>query len=158
MTRSIKRRQHHASVLLWLFCLPCLVLFAPRPASSQLIQNGDMELAGGGPEKIPGWNIYRWEGDGQVVHVTGTAFSGQRAALIGGSGPGKIAIFQFVTLPACSYLTADPERIRKWGDELRGLTGYKIGIVWQGNPGFQDDHFLRLEVNFVLFQGLGWRP
>lgn len=38
------------------------------------------------------------------------------------------------------YLAGDPERIRKWSEELKGLTGFKIGIAWQGSRGFQDDH------------------
>jgi Flp pilus assembly protein TadD len=39
------------------------------------------------------------------------------------------------------YLSADAERIRKWGEELKGLTGFKIGIAWQGSKGFKDDSF-----------------
>ncbi len=40
-----------------------------------------------------------------------------------------------------SYLTADPDRLRKWGQELKGMTGFKIGIAWQGSPKYQDDKF-----------------
>jgi hypothetical protein len=40
------------------------------------------------------------------------------------------------TIPApVPYLTADPERVRRWQEELAGLEGFKIGIAWQGNPG-----------------------
>ena len=39
------------------------------------------------------------------------------------------------------YLSADPDRLRKWEEELRGLTGFKIGISWQGSPKYQDDKF-----------------
>ncbi len=40
-----------------------------------------------------------------------------------------------------AYLAADPERVRRWGQELRTLTGFKIGIAWQGSRTYQDDRF-----------------
>ncbi len=77
------------------------------PVSAQVLQNSDMERTAEGGKGIPGWTIYRWEGEGQVEHAEGVASSGRRAALIRGTNPGKIAIFQEVTLRACSYrLTA----------------------------------------------------
>ena len=39
------------------------------------------------------------------------------------------------------YLTAEPERIRRWGDAVKSLTGFKIGIAWQGSRSYQDDRF-----------------
>ncbi|THD49312.1 MAG: tetratricopeptide repeat protein [Bradyrhizobium sp.] len=36
------------------------------------------------------------------------------------------------------YLTVEPERIRKWAGHI-GAEGYKIGIVWQGNPNPEAD-------------------
>lgn len=39
------------------------------------------------------------------------------------------------TIPAeVPYLRADPERIAKWRAELGPIVGFKIGLVWQGNP------------------------
>jgi hypothetical protein len=32
------------------------------------------------------------------------------------------------------YLFADEERIARWGEKLAGYEGFKVGIVWQGNP------------------------
>lgn len=37
------------------------------------------------------------------------------------------------------YLAADPERTARWREALRRIAGFKIGIVWQGNPGFKND-------------------
>ena len=37
------------------------------------------------------------------------------------------------------YLRADPDRATKWGQELQGTDGFKIGICWQGNPHHQWD-------------------
>jgi hypothetical protein len=38
------------------------------------------------------------------------------------------------TIPApVPYLTADPERVRRWRDELAPLRGFRIGVAWQGN-------------------------
>lgn len=44
------------------------------------------------------------------------------------------------TLPAPPYLTADPERIEKWRQQI-GPDGFRIGVVWQGNPSFESDRF-----------------
>ena len=35
--------------------------------------------------------------------------------------------------PAVPYLAAEPERARKWAARI-GAEGFKIGVVWQGNP------------------------
>lgn len=36
------------------------------------------------------------------------------------------------------YLTSDPERVEKWRARL-GTDGFKVGIIWQGNPKFRGD-------------------
>ncbi|WP_170976597.1 tetratricopeptide repeat protein [Rhizobium sp. FKL33] len=33
-----------------------------------------------------------------------------------------------------SYFTADPERVTKWAEWLAEKPGFRVGIVWQGNP------------------------
>lgn len=33
-----------------------------------------------------------------------------------------------------TYLTADPERVTRWAEWLAGRPGFRVGIVWQGNP------------------------
>ncbi|MFO0345594.1 MAG: tetratricopeptide repeat protein [Labrys sp. (in: a-proteobacteria)] len=39
------------------------------------------------------------------------------------------------TLPATMpYLRADPERVTRWAKRLAPSAGFRIGIVWQGNP------------------------
>jgi hypothetical protein len=44
------------------------------------------------------------------------------------------------TFPAAvPYLSAEPQRLQRWGQELRGLHGFKIGIAWQGSPKYRDD-------------------
>ncbi len=40
-----------------------------------------------------------------------------------------------------AYISPDPERVRRWGKELAGFTGFKIGIAWQGSRSYQDDRF-----------------
>jgi hypothetical protein len=37
------------------------------------------------------------------------------------------------------YLSADPERVQRWGMRLHGLTGFKIGLCWQGSPTHRGD-------------------
>ena len=44
------------------------------------------------------------------------------------------------TIPAqVPYLGAKPDRVEHWRKELEPLGGFKVGIVWQGNPGFKGD-------------------
>ncbi len=44
------------------------------------------------------------------------------------------------TLPAnVPYLFADPERVARWRSELSAEPGFKVGLVWQGNPKFTGD-------------------
>lgn len=44
------------------------------------------------------------------------------------------------TIPAdVPYLRADAERIERWRQELSSLSGFKIGIAWQGSPGYRWD-------------------
>jgi ADP-heptose:LPS heptosyltransferase len=37
------------------------------------------------------------------------------------------------------YLFADPRLIEHWRQELRGITGFKVGIAWRGNPEHRND-------------------
>ena len=47
---------------------------------------------------------------------------------------------RLATVPANTpYLTADPALVEKWRVELSGVTGFKVGIAWQGNPSQQTD-------------------
>ena len=44
------------------------------------------------------------------------------------------------TIPAqIPYLWAKPDRVEHWRKELESLGGFKVGIVWQGNPRFSGD-------------------
>ena len=44
------------------------------------------------------------------------------------------------TIPATApYLSADPHLRALWHQDFRGITGFKIGIAWQGNPDHQRD-------------------
>ncbi len=44
------------------------------------------------------------------------------------------------TIPAdVPYLRPEPELVKRWRDELNSMSGYKIGIVWQGSPTQEDD-------------------
>ncbi len=37
------------------------------------------------------------------------------------------------------YLFADPEQVRLWGMRIRTEKGLKVGLVWKGNPEFEND-------------------
>jgi hypothetical protein len=39
------------------------------------------------------------------------------------------------------YLAADPHLVKHWRQQLRSLHGFKVGIIWQGNPEYSFDHF-----------------
>ena len=44
------------------------------------------------------------------------------------------------TIPAqVPYLGAKPDRVEHWRKELEPLGGFKVGIVWQGNPSSRGD-------------------
>jgi hypothetical protein len=44
------------------------------------------------------------------------------------------------TVPArVPYLYADPALVKRWGQELEGIEGLRVGIAWQGNPKHQWD-------------------
>ena len=52
------------------------------------------------------------------------------------------------TIPATvPYLVADPELVAMWKRELAAFEGFKIGIVWQGNPQFRKDRFRSIPLN-----------
>jgi tetratricopeptide (TPR) repeat protein len=39
------------------------------------------------------------------------------------------------------YLSVEPQSVREWAQLLQGLPpGFKVGIVWQGNPNHKNDH------------------
>jgi hypothetical protein len=44
------------------------------------------------------------------------------------------------TIPAAGpYLSVDPALVAHWQRELAGVSGFRIGICWQGNPKFSAD-------------------
>ena len=44
------------------------------------------------------------------------------------------------TIPAArAYLSADPTLAAAWAARLAGLAGFKVGVVWRGNPGHRND-------------------
>ncbi len=51
------------------------------------------------------------------------------------------------------YLKADQARVKAWGARLAEDTGYKIGIVWRGNPGYSSDR--RRSIRLENFQPIG---
>jgi tetratricopeptide (TPR) repeat protein len=45
-------------------------------------------------------------------------------------------------LPAeVPYVFPDPDLVERWGGDLAGLPGFKVGIAWQGNPGQRVDRW-----------------
>lgn len=50
------------------------------------------------------------------------------------SMPGLTGL-QMTTIPAYeSYMSADPVRVAKWAEWLAKKPGFRVGVVWQGNP------------------------
>jgi hypothetical protein len=46
------------------------------------------------------------------------------------------------TVPAnVPYLAADSRLVENWRERLRSLPGLKVGIAWQGSPGYRFDRF-----------------
>jgi tetratricopeptide (TPR) repeat protein len=46
------------------------------------------------------------------------------------------------TVPAdIPYLFAEPQRVEQWKERVAQVDGYRVGVVWQGNPRFGWDHF-----------------
>jgi len=44
------------------------------------------------------------------------------------------------TIPAADpYIIPNPARVARWRDELADVTGFKIGVCWQGNPKYPAD-------------------
>ena len=41
---------------------------------------------------------------------------------------------------SCPYLSSTEPLISRWREQLSELKGFRIGIGWQGNPSYKDDH------------------
>ena len=52
------------------------------------------------------------------------------------------------------YLHADPARVERWKARLGGAGGFKVGVVWQGNPRHPWDRWR----SFPLRAWPRWRP
>jgi len=53
------------------------------------------------------------------------------------------------TIPAMvPYLKADSGLIEFWRKELKSLTGFKVGIAWQGSPTFPGDKLRSIPLNY----------
>ena len=55
------------------------------------------------------------------------------------SAPGALATTASTIPREIPYLSADAELTAMWREELAGIDGFKIGIVWQGSPDFDLD-------------------
>jgi tetratricopeptide (TPR) repeat protein len=46
------------------------------------------------------------------------------------------------TIPApVPYLAAEPRLLKTWRNRLRAYSGFKVGLIWQGNAAYTFDHF-----------------
>jgi Flp pilus assembly protein TadD len=58
------------------------------------------------------------------------------------------------TIPASvPYLAADRDLVRQWREELAPVRGLKVGIAWQGAPGFPSDRLRSIPLRY--FAALG---
>ena len=46
--------------------------------------------------------------------------------------------------PATPYLVAEPERVEQWRQRLAPLSGFRVGLFWQGNKSHSSDRFRSL--------------
>ncbi len=46
------------------------------------------------------------------------------------------------------YLKADPDLVDNWKQEVSNAEGFKIGISWQGNPGYKEDRLRSVPLFF----------
>src|SRR5262249_5923401 len=61
------------------------------------------------------------------------------------------------TIPAeVPYLFADENLVARWGEEFKSVSGYKIGIVWQGRP--QNIRDRTRSVPLAAFEPLARQP
>ncbi len=61
------------------------------------------------------------------------------------------------TVPATvPYVFADPGLVEHWRRKLSGLSGLKVGIVWQGNPAYNSDR--RRSISLIEFASLARLP
>jgi tetratricopeptide (TPR) repeat protein len=55
------------------------------------------------------------------------------------------------TIPApIPYLSADSDLTRRWAEKLNQISGFKVGICWQGNPSHQADRRRSVPLNFFV--------
>jgi FkbM family methyltransferase len=61
------------------------------------------------------------------------------------------------TVPAdVPYISAPPELVDKWREEIKSLPGFKVGIAWKGSPQNRTDRGRSLPLN--LFEALAGLP
>jgi hypothetical protein len=53
--------------------------------------------------------------------------------------PGLLNIDEQTIPQDVPYISAEPERVERWGRRLKELPGYKVGLCWQGSPTFKTD-------------------
>src|SRR5262249_35862304 len=55
--------------------------------------------------------------------------------------PGLLGTSSLAAVPAAvPYLFPVPALAERWGKELSGVRGLKVGIAWQGDPKHREDH------------------
>ena len=82
-------------------------------------------------EKFPG--VDRLDGGGAPA-------AGLRCAIAASERVPRPGNHALQTVPAdVPYLNADAALVEQWRKELQPLTGFKVGIAWQGNPQFKND-------------------
>jgi hypothetical protein len=53
--------------------------------------------------------------------------------------PGLLNIDEQTIPRDVPYISADPDRVERWGRRTKELPGYKVGLCWQGSPTFKTD-------------------
>jgi Tetratricopeptide repeat len=61
-----------------------------------------------------------------------------------GSLPNRLGIDSHNVPRHVPYVFPDPARVEHWRNVLRPLSGYKVGICWQGSPTYSEDYLRSL--------------
>jgi hypothetical protein len=53
--------------------------------------------------------------------------------------PGLLGIEEATIPQTVPYISPDPARVARWGEQLKGVPGLKVGLCWQGSPTLKTD-------------------
>jgi hypothetical protein len=73
-----------------------------------------------------------------------------------GSLPLALKLFDPADSPRAPYIDPDERLVEQWNPKLSSIDGFRVGIAWQGNPNYPDEHLRAVPVD--CFARLGTIP